>query len=257
VDDRRRLGRPVDMDFTPYSRSAAWDLLTRSGVNKLDIYAKIMLGSKTGLGRKLREVCPEVDGGISIVSCLIDAHSKGFECLKNVETHPRYHTCTRKPIIKRALRDFYVNDFNFHKELVKCLSTTTETDRINEANGIVDYASVKAARSSEIDDIQDEKMKPLTYDVDRKADTRQCFYKLRSKVARCHEVASRCPKFRRCYEHPTIKTLKVVKDRLQTRYVHLMDKCLDGDSLREFDDDVSKELTSMLFPDNVIPEFGF
>jgi len=213
---------------TPYSQAALFNLLTRGGIGKLDLYSKLILGRGTGLSHKMREVCPEVDGGLSYVSCLTDAHSKTFRCLKSVQEHPRFLQCSHKPIIKKVMRDWYVHDYNWHKELVNCLSTTTFADKLKEKMGNV---VPPVPLDNEMEDITDELVPTtgqLPYNVEFGVNTRQCFYKLRSTVNRCNELASQCPKFRKCYVHPTIKTLEARKHVKQAKFVKLLDSCLNG-----------------------------
>jgi len=216
---------------TPFSQAALFNLLTRGGIGKLDLYSKLILGHGTGLSRKMREVCPEVDGGLSYVSCLTDAHSKTFRCLKSVQEHPRFLQCSHKPIIKKVMRDWYVHDYNWHKELVSCLATTTYADKLKEKLGNV---VPPVPLDNDMDDITDELIpttgiqQQLPYNVEFGVNTRQCFYKLRSTVTRCNELASQCPKFRKCYVHPTIKTLEARKHVKQAKFVKLLDSCLNG-----------------------------
>jgi len=202
--------------------------------NSWDTYAKTIIGRNKGLGHKLREVCPEVDGGLSYTSCVTEAHVRGFQCLKDVEDHPRFQVCTQKPIIKKVQQEFLVADMQWHKEILKCLSQPTQFDTIKLQQGIID-----GSRLGPDDDLSDEvankeiprphlKVDRFGYNVEVGANTRQCFYKMRSKVSECSELAKQCPKFRQCYEHPTIKSLKVHKHLAQAKYVKVMDMCLQG-----------------------------
>jgi len=231
------------LDITPFSKNAMFNMLTKG--NNWDVYAKTIFGRNKGLGRKLREVCPEIDGGLSYESCVTEAHTRGFQCLKDVEDHPRYQVCTHKPIVKKFLREFLVTDMEHQKELLSCLSTTTKYDEINLKRGVID-----GSRLGPDDDLSDEvankeierphlKLGRFGYNVEVSANTRQCFYKLRAKVQECSEMAKQCPKFRQCYEHPTIKTLKAQKHISQAKYVKIMDMCLQGTRVPEtgiFDD---------------------
>jgi hypothetical protein len=237
--------------FTPYSQAALFNMITRGGVGKMDLYSKLILGRTTGLSRKMKEVCPEIDGGLSYVSCLTDAHSKTFRCLKGIESHPRFATCTHKPVIKKAMRDWYVTDFGFHKEVVKCLSTTTYTDKtIEKLSGVP-----QLPMETELDFIESSSTEEFnsksTYNVDFGVGTKQCFYKLRKETSKCQEAASRCPKFNKCYIHPIIKTMEYRKHAKQAKFVKMLDSCLAGAIIP---DEVVPSTDDSFMPDSIYPD---
>jgi len=242
----------IDNNVTPYSQAALFNLITRGGVGKLDLYSKLILGRSTGLNRRMREVCPEVDGGLSYVSCLTDAHSKTFRCLKGIENHPRFATCTHKPIVKKAMRDWYVHDYNWHKEVVKCLATTTYQDKITEK--LMGVPQLPSETEIDLDSSSSSEDQPFggsktTYNVEFGAGTKHCFYKLRRETSKCHESANLCPKFKKCYMHPIIKTLEYRKHSKQAKFVKLLDSCLGGAIIPE---DIVPEDT--IVPDALFPE---
>jgi hypothetical protein len=242
--------------YTPYSKAALFHQLTKEGGLKFDLYAKVLLGGKNGLNRKLKEVCPEVDGGLSYASCLTDAHSKTFQCMKKVEDHPRHKVCVHQPIIKKALRDWFNHDITYHKELTNCLSTNNIADQLLQGriagNGISKVDSIEKDLKDEIIDSGDAVDGPVGYDVELGANTKQCFYKLRKTIAKCNQLAVQCPKFRKCYLHPTIKLLGAQKQIYQAKYVQLMDKCLTGESQQQGTGIFGIDQDSTFFPESSI-----
>jgi len=178
------------------------------------------------LNRKLHQECPEVDGGISYLSCLLDAKSMGSQCFKMIEDHPQFHQCKRHPIIKRAVRDSFIIETEYVKRLVQCMTTPSPIDDI-VANNEFDSLPISGGINENIKSIED--LEPMAgYDVDVVTTERQCVWKIRSKLNKCDLVALRCPKFKKCYFHPVVKTLLLQRKIVHQKLAHVVDRCLQG-----------------------------
>jgi len=223
-----------NQDFTPFSRVNMFRsaVMPRFGTGRL--YAKKLLAHMGLLNRKLHQECPESDGGLSYLSCQLDAKSLGSQCFKMIEDHPQFHQCKRHPIVKKSIRDAFIIEAEWQKRLVQCMSTPSISDEIvaNSEFGSLPISSGITEDIKTIDEIE-----PATgtgYDVDVVTTERQCVWKVRSKLSRCDTVALRCPKFRRCYFHPTIKTLQVQRRIVHQKLATVVDQCLQGSLNQQF-----------------------
>jgi hypothetical protein len=189
------------------------------------------------------KVCPEVDGGISLVSCIADSHAEGFKCLKQIEEHPRYQMCLAKPSIKKTLKDWHVTALTWHKELLKC--TTVRSTGIDQGEPIVDVPIV------DVPEINDPFNTPFGMPFEQQTEfglggrvnptmnqwnqerlpvqgTSTCIRHIRGSINQCTVQAMQCPIFMQCHESMPIKQLKNKTEILQGRFVRMVEKCVQG-----------------------------
>jgi len=191
-------------------------------------------------------VCPEVDGGINLVSCIADSHAEGYQCLKQVEELPHYQMCLAKPSIKKALKDWHVTALTWHKELIKC--TTTRSTGLGGQEPIVDVPIVDNEEfEPTFSSIHDQEQWTNTWGgihgsgfsprvspflpqgmIGGNQGTGSCIRHIRGSINQCTVQALQCPIFMQCHELMPIKQLKNKTELLQGRFVRLVEKCVQG-----------------------------
>jgi hypothetical protein len=218
-------------------------------LKKLQLLSRIQTGEMTPFGVspfgidtvKEVKVCPEVDGGINLVSCIADSHAEGFKCLKQIVEHPRYQICLAKPSIKKTLKDWHVTALTWHKELLKC--TTVRSTGIDQGEPIVDVPIV------DVPEINDPFNTPYGMPFEQQTEfglgfsprvgnqwnqvlpvqgTSTCIRHIRGSINQCTVQAMQCPIFMQCHETMPIKQLKNKTEILQGRFVRMVEKCVQG-----------------------------
>jgi len=212
------------------------------GINQLNQWTN-KFGGINRMGGEIKEVnvCPEVDGGINLVSCIADSHAEGFQCLKQIEEEPRYQMCLAKPSIKKALKDWHVTALTWHKELLKCTTVRSTGEPIMQ-EPIIDVPIVDVPEIDPIGGgIYDEftmgfspRMTPFSPFVNTPflntphQGTSQCIRHIRGSINQCTVQALQCPTFLQCHEAMPIKQLQNKTHILQSRFVRLVEKCVQG-----------------------------
>jgi hypothetical protein len=220
---------PMNQGYTtPFSKVNFFKSMMTPKFGNGRLFAKKFLAHTGLLTRKLHSECPEIDGGISYLSCQLDAKSLGSKCFKMIEDHPQFHQCKRHPIVKKSIRDSLLLETEWQKQLIQCMSIPSISDEIVE-NSEFDSLPISTGINEDIKTVED--MEPMTgtgYDVDVVTTERQCVWKVRSKLNKCDLVALRCPKFRRCFSHPMMRTLQVQRKIVHEKLAVVVDRCLQG-----------------------------